>query len=341
MYTSDTRIGLLVDGLKAVAATGKKGNLHELEKKSGINFNPSGILFDDYLMTNVLHPSTDYIRDSMHTLASNGVAGSHVALMCQTLGTIGCTLEMIRTYSKQFTLPRSRNNGKVSDMFFKDNLMEGDHVKHFASDVLGMVSLLFVFLIEKIQPRGFLCPNIRCFALLHTILCILRRGTMDVSIHAKLMATIIEHNTLFVQLYGNKCAKIKFHHLFHLPDDLLRAGSAISCFVTERKNKDAISVSVTTDRKVEKSSIIMFLHRTIAHWSDNDNACKPEYLRGGRTVDVNGEAIMTSRSACLSCGVVSASDVVLLTNGSIGIVMDFWQNPNENDVFVRLCEHKK
>jgi hypothetical protein len=341
VYATDAHLRLLVAELRESALTVSKAQREKLETKVGVNYNPTGILFDDHLMTNVIHPITDYIRDSMHTLSSNGVAGTHLALMCQALGTIGCKLEFLQCYSKQFTLPRSRNNGKVSDMYFKTNLMETDHVRHFASDVLGMVPLLFVFLIEKIQPRGLLRPNIRCFALLHTILCILRRGVMNASIHAKLLATIIEHNTLFLQLYGETNAKIKFHHLYHLPDDLLRAGSAISCFVTERKNKDAIAVSVCTDRNVEKSSIIMFLHRTIAHWSGNYKACAPVYLRNGHNVEVNGDVIMVSKSVCLPCGDVYAGDMVLLTNGSIGQVMEFWQNPGDQDVVVRFCEHKR
>ena len=338
--STDATIRIVIDRLKE-AAKGPKGPLKKLQTDTGVNYCPTGILFDDHLMHNVISVPHNYIRDSMHTLTSNGVAGTHLALMCQKLGEVGCSLEIIRTYSKQFTLPRCRNRGKVSDMYFKDALMMSDHVRHFASDVLGMIPLLFAFLIEKIQPRGLLTSHIRCFSLLHIILCILRRGEMNAYIHSKLSAIISQHNTMFLELYGNHNAKIKFHHLYHIPDDLLEAGSAINCYVTERKNKDALAVSVATDKNVERSAIISFLHRTIATWRENHNVCQPMYLRGGHDVNVGDGAASYSKSACLPCGDIVANDMVLLVNGSIGMVMDFWKRPNDQSINVRLCEHNK
>ena len=331
-----------------------------------MNYTAGGLLFDGHLTSNVMRRGwSHYIRDWMHTLVSNGVAGTHLALMCQALIAVGCSLEIIRTYSKRFTLPWTRGNrGKISDMYFKDALMETDHVRHFASDVLGMIPLLYAFLVEKIKPRGewrskrrigegrrrrrrrrrrrggLLVANIECFSLLHTMLCILRRGVMNADIHTKLLSTIVKHNTMFLELYGDRHAKLKFHHLYHLPDDLLRAG-IISCFPTERKNKDALAVSVATDFHIERSSTIAFLHRTISHWCGNTTACKSAYLLAVRNIDVRGEAMSYSTSACLPCGDVFARDMVLLINGSIGRVVDFWQRDVDQSMSVRCYEHKK
>ena len=339
-YASHEDVKAIVQRLND-ASTGTITQLKELETKVGINYAPYGILFDDRLMREVVRFPQHYVRDPMHTLSSNGVAGTHIALMCQALGRIGCGIDLVRMYAHRFTLPLSRHSGKVSALAFKDSLMDTDHVRHFASDVLEMVPLLFAFLVEKIEPKGLLISNIRCFSLLHTILCILRRGIMNADVHARLSAVILEHNSLFLELYGNKHCKPKFHHLFHLPDDLLRAGACISCFVTERKNKDALAVSVATDRTVERSSIISFLHKTISHWSANVVDVKHFYLRGGHELVLNGEPLSRSTSATLTCGTISHGDVVLLSNGNVGRIMEFWQRRSDGSGSVSFFEHSK
>ena len=144
---TDVHLKLLVKRL-VDASIGPTSALKALETKTGVNYTVGGVLFDDHLARNVMRRGWfHYIRDWMHTLVSNGVAGSHLALMCQALIHVGCSLEIIRTYIKRFTLPWTRNHGKISDMYFKDALMETDHVRHFASDVLGMVPLLTSFLL--------------------------------------------------------------------------------------------------------------------------------------------------------------------------------------------------
>jgi hypothetical protein len=55
----------------------------------GINYVPTGIMFNRYLMCKVLRPCDHYIRDWMHTFVSGGVAGTHLALLCNALATCG------------------------------------------------------------------------------------------------------------------------------------------------------------------------------------------------------------------------------------------------------------
>ena len=70
----------------------------------------------------------------------------------------------------------------------------------------------------------------------------------------------------FLKLYTDKKVKIQFHHVYHIAEDMFYLLSCLSCFPAERKNKDAIAVSVATDRTVERTSVISFLHRTLKHW---------------------------------------------------------------------------
>ncbi len=124
----------------------------------------------------------------------------------------GYDIESVHTYAPNVKLPRCQG-GKVSDLYFKTNLVTTDHVQMFARDVMGMVCIMYAFLIDKIQPRGLLETNIECFAALFVMLCILRRGDMSNAIHITFTALTLKHNRLFLDLYGNDNAKIKFHHI--------------------------------------------------------------------------------------------------------------------------------
>ena len=302
-----------------------KTKREQLEKDFGINYVPTGLLWEHHLMTNILDPCRNYIRDWMHTFVSGGVAGTHLAKICGALHDIGIGIEIVHTYAQNFKLPRCRSNGKVSDLYFKANLVVTDHVKMFAGDVLGMVCIMYAFLIDKIQPRGLLETNIECFAALFVMLSILRRGDMSNAIHITLTAITMKHNRLFLDLYGDKDAKIKFHHTYHIPDDMLYLMKCLSCFPAERKNKDAIAVSNASTTHIEKASVIAFLHRTIDYWNDS-KACHEIYLNDPRAVALHGQRLSKAASATLTCGEVHINDMVFLFDGSIGKVRSFYQH---------------
>ena len=321
-HASDKHIKVKVRKVTEAHATGNATFLATTQTALGINYNPQGLLWCAMLMNSVLHPTSNYIRDWMHTLASNGVVGTHIALITKALADIGCPLSIVRAYAKKFTLPRSR--GRVSDMYFKDELVMTDHVRHFASDVVGMVPLLFAFLIEKASPRGWIPRNITCFSALHAILCILRRGAITPSIADPLRAVILRHAQLWIELYGNTNCKVKFHHLYDLVDDMLRLGKAVSCFVTERKHKDVLAVADSVSRHLERTTTCAFLQNVVSHWRDNMDACRPCYLNRAKQCTIGGETIICSEEAVLQCGTVFRHDMVLLQDGSVAQVVDFF-----------------
>jgi len=251
-----------------------------------------------------------------------------------------CDIEVVQAYAHKFKLPKNRNRGKVSDLFFKDSLVMTDHVRHFAGDVLGMINIMFALLVDRIKPRGWALKHIECFESLYIAICILRRGSMCPATHTILEKTLLKHNTLFLELYGEKNCKIKFHHIYHIAKDMLYMGGCISCFPGERKNKDALALSVASDKIIEKSATWSFLHRTVSHWHGNDNACLEYYLNDARRVSMQGEKLDVALSATLKCGIVHANDMVYLVDGSIGKVCQFWQSHGK-EVTVKVLVHKK
>lgn len=307
-----------------------------LQTASGFNFVPTGLLFCVALATIIDVPSI-YLRDWMHTFASNGVAGTHLSLVCQALAAAGVCTQVLRTYSHKFRLPKSRR-GKVTELYFKDDLMATDHVRHFASDVLGMVSILYAFLTERIAPKGILTPNIECFSCLYAILCILRRGEVTAAIRNTLHELCLRHNTLFLQLYGTQHAKIKFHHVYHIADLVWYLGSSIGCFPTERKNKDAIAVSEASDKNLAKTSVVKFLQRTLRHWEKHVNCCTEQFLTRPRTSIIDGQRVQSSTAGTFRCGDICKDDMVFLMDGSLGKVVSLWAL--DETIMLRLEIHR-
>ena len=306
-----------------------KTERNSIETKTGVNFNPFGILFDLYLMSSVITMPSAYIRDWMHTLVSNGVAGTHLAAICAALAAIGISIDIVQAYCKQFHLPKHRGS-KPSDLYFKDNLVDGDNVRHFAGDVLGMVTIMWAFLKDKIEPRGLLPDNLKCFQSLYKLMCTLRRGEIDTNFLSKFQAEVLKHATAFIQLYGDRLCKIKFHHLYHLAYDLYLLGRCISCFPGERRNKDALSVTNATDRSMENAAVKNFLHKTVLFWEDQEHCAKPRHMISPSGETLFGDRLVRqSTQLIMECGHIWAKDMVYLKDGSICRVIDFWEIDNE------------
>ena len=314
------------------------GNLKAMQTNCGINFNPTGLLFNARLMNIIGDVTEKYIRDPMHTLASKGVVGIELAQLIHALDDNGVPMNILQTYAKQFKLPRSRGY-KPSDLYFSDKMLTTDHVKHFASDVLGMACILYTFLVDKIKPRGILVDNVKCFEATYRIINTVRRGTITEDIAIEFESTVVERARLFLALYGDKHAKIKFHHLFELARDMMRVGHFATCFPTERKNKDALSVCSATDKTIEKSSVTKFLNQTLSTWESNANLCQPNYLHNPSVFVLGNSKVRKSTSATLVCGEAFKDDVVALRSGGVGRVVEFLEH--DSQMFVNVAVHRQ
>jgi len=320
--------------LDRISSAATKTARETLEKSFGINYCPGGLLFDAYLFNNVLDPINNYLRDPMHTLSSNGVAGTHIALVVQELQGQGVSLDIIQTYAKQFTLPKSR--GKVSDLYFQDAMLDTDHVRHFASDVLGMIPILHTFMEEKIKPRGWLPDHLKCFAMLFYIMCVLRSCAPVASVIEKLRRLIAAHAELFISLYGEDQAKPKFHHLLHLSDNVLLIARMIACFVTERKHRDIKITALHVFSNPEHTIVHDFLNNAISHVKHDTHCFSRWYLVSPKPAAFQGRELQRSKDCYMHCGSISSGDVVYFVDRSVAVVIDFWQEVGDHDIFAHV-----
>ena len=85
---------------------------------------------------------------------------------------------------------------------------------------------------------------------------VMSAGDATELIIADLTIAVDRHARLYCQLYLDpKMYKVKWHHLMHLPDDLLRLGKFLSCFPMERKHKSLKVHMVNTFATIEQTTV--------------------------------------------------------------------------------------
>ena len=78
-----------------IKAKGWAAQLEQLEVRSGINYNPHGLLGDAQLRA-VIDPIKHYIRDWQHSICSNGVGSLEIAAVMRALKDVGIPIRLSR-----------------------------------------------------------------------------------------------------------------------------------------------------------------------------------------------------------------------------------------------------
>ena len=148
---------------------------------------------------------------------------------------------------------------------------------------------------------------------------------VTIEIHTKLTATVKEHQQLFLGLYP-QLVKIKFHYLWHVPDDLYRLGYSISCFAMERRHKDWKSFVLWCFKHFESTStrdaLNLMLHQICskqfkfdAYWLDD-----PRKGRLLGDIEVEVASVVHTPFATLTSGdvVLASLDGAVHAVGRVG-----------------------
>ena len=320
----------MVDKLRAMRAVGcTKTALEKMEQMLGLNYDEANVVYDDYLRT-IVDPIAHTIRDWMHTMVSQGVAGTHIALFLHVLSCNGITLDKIASYAARFHLPKGR--GKVDLTWFAAHRVSDDHLRSFASEVLNMCPIIQAFLDDMVRPMGLLLEHVRCFTLLHTILQVFCLGPTRSVRHIDLVReSVIEHNRLFARLYPSG-VKPKFHQMFHIAENMSTLGVLLSCFPMERKHRSVKSAALHVFRNFEHTVLSDLVNEQLTIMADQSLyeamlLVTPRIIHSGK----DGE-LLRSTVAHFPCGDVHAGDFVLLASGAVAYVLFFWSSLPSNIV---------
>ena len=311
---------------------GNKTQLKNYEQTFGMNYDPHGLLWDDYLFTTVLDIPRCYLRDPMHTMMSKGVCGTEIILIIRKLNSLNIKIEAVQAYAAMWKLPKSR--GKVNDLYFKTTMLDSDNVRHFASDVLVMVMLLYSFLIDKVAKLNVMPLEIACFSKLYDIVCLIKRGAACV---AELRKAVLDHANMFKHCWGDGSIVPKFHHLLHIPDEIEWLARMIWCFVTERKHQDIKQVARSACNQVEHAVLHDFLNSTVQNYIARGYNFVPKYMEKPQHVTVSASlAMWVSTSIVMECGTVSQFDVIYLRDNTVAEALEFWQSPGNESIAAKV-----
>ena len=192
-----------------------------------------GILVDE----NWFHPTTHTYFDPMHCLcASSGVSQYHLNGFANAYVDAGGTLQDLDLFQRSIIWPPGKNRALRRRYFEKQVVQKpAEHIKSFASDVLSGVLTCLWFCKLILLPKDMMsehCSALELLQMVHDILFYMGDKAAE---HVDLLESIlVVHHKKFLQLYGARAAKIKFHLLYHIIDALRRWRKSLNCFKTER-----------------------------------------------------------------------------------------------------------
>ena len=237
---SDDDVWKLWDDLAAAWATAgspghiSKGDFQKLDKASGFNYHPNGLLEDKELRA-VVKPS-DMAYDSMHNLWSNGTVGWEVfafTTACNSKASI--TFPDFHKFVRRWQFQHGRT-GAVHNMFSPGHATAcKKSFKAGASELLSLIHIVLAFAEEKVVGIDSLereLASLRACGLLASAFKGVKRGT--VASRNDFVASAEVHLDLHKQAYGVRYVKPKHHYVLHNAD---QEPKELDCFVTERHNK--------------------------------------------------------------------------------------------------------
>jgi hypothetical protein len=184
--------------------------------------------------------------DWAHTLLQNGNGddefGKFMKAMWASRKTHSCTYSQLGEYVAKWSFPKAR--GKLLHLFDVEHIKRWHNSGDFScssSEFLALQPILSRYLKKVIRPQVANTINEQrvesMIAVLDVIdLCVKCRVPGRVA-PTTLMAAIVKHLDLFIQVYGEDAVKPKHHYSLHLPLQLLIFGALLSTLVLERKHR--------------------------------------------------------------------------------------------------------
>ena len=337
MHTDDS----FVEAYDLIANEPDPDEQNLLAQCLGIKVNPFGLLNDPYIRA-MYKPCSHRLRDWMHILVGNGLANIQVAMVVRALASTrlkNTALQSLSDFAMTFTLPS--RHGKVEPTWLSAKRLGKAKVAlaSFSGIMLSIVPIVNCYLQQTVPDGHDLSDHVKCFALLTSILGICALGPVDAVAHVELLRELIrEHHEMYVQLYPKGAVKPKFHQLLHLPNNIVFLNRLLSCFVTERKHREAKKAALHVFRNIDNTVIGTMVHNQCeAVCGTSGYLFKPRYLVKPHTVGTGDALVSHAKCAVLPSGSVRAGDIVYLKTHEVGKVINFWGHPTHDEITVRLA----
>ena len=239
---SDTEIWNICDRFSSCRT---KTELHQLEKVSGIIYEPASLMFDPVERQKL--PVSNIINDIMHVYLCNGIASWEVALVMEQIAEhTPLSRELLKETVVAAGWLGSRSSVKSRPSYlpnlFHERLFGDGLFKGQGHQTATIVPLLQYYVQTVIQDSGRLPPEIilsfkylsMCLEFLRKISYSLDKLTLNEKKHVDNLQRL--HMQAFTKAYAMQ-VKPKHHVRSHIPEQFLKIGFALSCEVLESRHR--------------------------------------------------------------------------------------------------------
>ena len=239
---SDTEILEAYDNLVHCKPFLSAARFGELERASGMNLNPLGLLSD--LELRPIAPPSSYCRDPMHVLFASGGT---------TQVEIYALLRAVKQHRKGFTWKdlrssiapwrAGRGGAKVPLHILSDAresaTKDAEHFVGQAGDCMALLPLLRRWAHEDLIPAGVAPAAVESF-LAHCVVADMfmtgKREGASPRLRDELPAAVRASLSLHKKAHGDDLLKPKHHYMWHMATQPAEDGIWLDCFVVERKH---------------------------------------------------------------------------------------------------------
>ena len=227
-------------------AQNNPGELPELQLMLGLNRNPLGLLWDDYISSMIDMPKSHF-WDAMHCeFASGGCAqylANGFALAAQRHGIDLLDLDSFTQSVCGHNLTRSFWSTRVVQK-------RGAHIRAFASETLDAVYVLNLFCDAVLAHAGVMQEHARAVRLKFEVVIIFSRPDDILHNVHRLDAVQEEYQEIHQRLY---CKKPKTHLTRHIVDSILEHGVFFTCWAPEREHSRSKDIARSSFRNCGKT----------------------------------------------------------------------------------------
>ena len=288
-----SRMREVLDCISSIASDHPE-QLDDVEKATGLCWNPDGLLFDKDL-AGIIDLSEAIFADTAHCLlASGGVAQFHInQFVLRIIDRTDFDLPDLDCFAGKVTLPRSVP--KLSNTFFQDRIVQKQsaHLRGFASEVRLAVEILGLFVEMILEPASIaaLSAEIECFKHLRELLDHISAGTYEHA-HPALDACR-KHHQCFLALYP-VCAAPKLHYTWHAILAWISFGVLVSCLGAEAEHQLPKRVMAYSYKNCCSTALSHWLNKFLGHL-DDPTTFAPTFLPPGaqqfdQTIIMGGKA---------------------------------------------------
>jgi hypothetical protein len=354
-FATDDEVRGTVARLNGYKMSDNKGKFKLREQALGFTWGPYNMLSDPDL-DHVVNPCQQFCHDWMHMMVASGLFQLVLHLLLEALEAAGIrnVYTLCKNYIMMCRWPIGFHSSNLH-YFFADTKRSSNrksgHFKCQASDAIAMAPILAYFVRTQFRRADYATQSCDAFIALCDVLDLFTSVARGVVTPMMMRQRIHIFLDAFVTAFGVDQMIPKCHWLLHFANHLVRWGTLLSCFVTERKHKmvkryaNDLDNTTQFERSVMAEVVCHHLEALSNPSMFNFDIGLIEPHRAPRKLaellmdafNVDYDAITTATKSRFSkFGACSKKDIVLFSQGASYVAGEVWAHVSIEGVAISI-----